>query len=225
MTSPNLPCSLASRSLLDARCPSPEMETEPGKNGTKETSSNKLTTERKVSFNKLVFIRETLHANDFSPEEKSRVWYQKSEIELIKEDIQFTLGLIMQGRLKKDTDVHCARGLEFRAGIGAKKRQENKLRALTAVLDEQDIQFDLGVFNQVAIAEVYRHISVKCQRAAMERGKWDRNQAYSSADCPTYISRESLTEKKDVTRKRLHNFLKLRTIARRGKSEEKASER
>jgi hypothetical protein len=219
MTSPSLHCSLDSRSLLDVRCPSPEMEIEDGKNGIKTTSSHALT-KRKVSFNKLVFIRETLHVNDFSPEEKVNVWYQRSEIEMIKDDIQFTVRLMVQGRLKEDTDIHCARGLEFRTSTGAKKRQENKLRALTAVLDEQDIQFDLGTVNQIAIADVYQHISKKCQRAAVERGKWDRHQAYDPGDCPSYISRESLNEKKEITRKRLHNFLKLRTIARRGKSEE-----
>jgi hypothetical protein len=145
-------------------------------------SNNCVAMERKkrvVSFNKLVFIRETLHINNYTTDERKRVWYQKSELALAKVDMKRTIRLMIEGALLTDSDSHTLRGLEFRSRAGAIKRQENRLNALAAVLDEQDSQFGMGIQNEEAISLVYQRVSWKCKKEAFLLAKLDYKDVYN----------------------------------------------
>jgi hypothetical protein len=134
-----------------------------------------------VSFNRLVFVRETLHISDYECEEKKNTWFNKTEMHNTKAAMVATLRLMLSGVEDldcEDSDQHCARGLEFRSRAGARKRKENKLLALEAVLGEQDDQFDKGIFNPTAISLVYQQVSRRPRISAHERGMKDEVAAY-----------------------------------------------
>eukprot|EP00545_Synedropsis_sp_CCMP1620_P008328 CAMPEP_0119003834 /NCGR_PEP_ID=MMETSP1176-20130426/793_1 /TAXON_ID=265551 /ORGANISM="Synedropsis recta cf, Strain CCMP1620" /LENGTH=220 /DNA_ID=CAMNT_0006955471 /DNA_START=33 /DNA_END=695 /DNA_ORIENTATION=+ len=133
---------------------------------------------KKVSFNKLVFVRETLHIANYEHEEKRNTWFTKTEMRNIKVGMAATLRAILSGEYQGDDDRHCARGLEFRSRAGARKRKENKLMALEAVLKEQDDQYDDGIVNPTAISVVYQQVSLRPRISAHERGMNDEIAAY-----------------------------------------------
>jgi hypothetical protein len=201
---------LNSRDLEYASCPSPEHEK-------KNMDENALKTQimtgiscKKVTFNKLVYIREVMHVHDYSIEEKRDVWYQKFELDFQKQEVQETIRLIMQGCLNVDTNEHCARGLELRTRIGARKRRVNKLRVLAAVLDEQDVQFELSIIDNEMIAETYQRLSRGCKNEAIARGKLDRDDAYGTRGEKHSVSIMSFFKRKEAAKYHLQNIFKLR---------------
>jgi hypothetical protein len=103
-------------------------------------------------FNRAVFVRETLHIADYEPDEVIATWYQKDEMAQMKADMVDTVRSMLRGELENDNEEQCMRGLESRTRIGANKRQENKLRALEAVLDEQDREFEAGIIDERTIS-------------------------------------------------------------------------
>ena len=58
---------------------------------------------------------------------------------------------------------YCSRGLEGHTSIGAVLKKEKRSLAINAVLDEQMIQWEEGIFNEDAIAEIYCEASSRCQ--------------------------------------------------------------
>jgi hypothetical protein len=67
----------------------------------------------------------------------------------------------------------CTRGLEFRTPAGAKLRKTNKLKALTAVWNEQVAQWKENYADDEAIRRVYLEHSVKCIETARKMGLHD----------------------------------------------------
>ena len=72
----------------------------------------------------------------------------------------------MKGEEVEETNYQSIRGLEYRTRKGAVRRQHNKLEAISAVLDEQDRQYNEGLFNEELLAEVYRSCASHCQDEA-----------------------------------------------------------
>jgi hypothetical protein len=128
---------------------------------------------KNVSFNEQAFMRETLHISDYNFEEKRNSWFNRIEMHNMKAAMAATLRLMVRGDLDSDSNHHCARGLEFRSRAGARKRKENNLLALEAVLGEQDNQYDKGIFNQTTISRVYHDVSRQSRISAYERGMKD----------------------------------------------------
>ena len=58
---------------------------------------------------------------------------------------------------------YCSRGLEGHTSIGAVLKKEKRSLAINAVLDEQMIQWEEGIFNEDAIAKIYNRASFSCQ--------------------------------------------------------------
>jgi hypothetical protein len=151
---------------------------EVGKSDVQSTTSVERK-KRAVSFNKLVFIRETLHINNYKSDEKKKVWYQKNEQALMRMERKCSIRLMIQGALLTDSDTQTSRGLEFRSREGAVKRQENRLNALAAVLDEQESQFDMGLQNDEPISLAYQRVSWKCKKEAFILAKLDSKEAHT----------------------------------------------
>ena len=86
----------------------------------------------------------------------------------MKEDIHSHVQRIAAGRFDDDGITCCQRGLEYRTCEGANRRRRNKARARTAVLEEQDSQWNQGVNEPEIIARIYSLASYHCQMAANE---------------------------------------------------------
>lgn len=199
------------------RCPSAEMLKSDIVCDVKATMPTKPRRQR-VSFNQNVLVRETLHKNDYTIEEKEDAFFQKAEMTQIKAEMVATVRMIARGDLVEDTFEHCSRGLEFRSREGANKRKSNKIRALEAVLDEQDEQFDAGIINEKAISLIYQTVSLRCRKEAHDRGICDEMEVYGRAlraSAPVNQGDDKLRS----SRSRLHNILK-RNV---GKSKDTAS--
>jgi hypothetical protein len=194
------------------RCPSPEMLKTGITHIVKTKPQPPMKPRRGVSFNKNVFVRETLHKADYTIEERENTWFQKFEMAQIKADMVATVRLFTRGALAEDTVEHCSRGLEFRPREGANRRKMNKFRALEAVLDEQDEQFVDGIINEKAISMVYQSVSLRCRKEAHDRGICDAMEVHGRILSPM-IQSDNLSEKVRSSRRRLHQVLK-RTVSK-----------
>jgi hypothetical protein len=108
------------------------------------------------------------HINDMTDEEVLNIWYEKHDYDQIKANIVPIVQQLMQGDNIEESNEITIRGLEFRTRNGAIRRQNNKLGAITAVLDEQDRQFDEDVNDPHLISQAYLEISDLCLREAQQ---------------------------------------------------------
>merc|ERR1712014_397627 len=85
-----------------------------------------------------------------------------------------TVLMMMAGEHIDDEDPdYCTRGLEFRTRKGSKIRSANKLRARSAVLNEQDLQREEGFHDPEFIAMASLDVSFECREQAQKRAEED----------------------------------------------------
>lgn len=159
------------------RCPSPEIEKAVGKERVLAPAAPQKK-RKKIVFNNSVFVRETLHIFDYTPEEKASCWFNKAEMQTIKVEMTATVKTFLRGEYEGDTDLFTMRGLEFRTREASNKRKENKLIALDAVLGEQDDQDLEDICDPGAISLVYQRVSLKPKLEAHQRGVKDEVAVY-----------------------------------------------
>lgn len=126
---------------------------------------------RSVSFGNTVDVLVVQHLKDTTEEEIAAIWYDNSEFEAIKKGMVATIRLMMTK--KPIGSDHCTRGLEFRTPTGAKLRKNNKLESLTAVWNEQVLQWQTGTSDAEAISRVYKETSKRCREMAQKAGAYD----------------------------------------------------
>jgi hypothetical protein len=80
---------------------------------------------------------------------------------------------MMKGEAVEENNEQSIRGLEYRTRNGAIRRQHNKLEAISAVLDEQDRQYNEGLMDIELVRNVYRNCSGRCQDEAYILGLKD----------------------------------------------------
>jgi hypothetical protein len=68
------------------------------------------------------------------------------------------------------SELHSTRGLEGKTRQGAQRRRENKLDAISAVMEEQNLQWGEEVDDQEALMEVYCVYSYPCSQWAHQVG-------------------------------------------------------
>jgi len=90
---------------------------------------------------------------DLRPEEKEAVWYTENDTKIILAMAKVTVKMMMKGEPCDDVD-YCSRGLEGKTPVGSKRRQKNKLRVRKALLEEQEIQREEGVFDPEYLSQV-----------------------------------------------------------------------
>lgn len=127
---------------------------------------------KSVSFAEHNEVFEIWHINDFPESMIADIWYDGEEYAEIKGSYQSTIFMMEAGH-KLDEQEDTSRGLEYRTQDGAWARYENKRDAYNLVLDEQDRQWKFDKDDWDAISEKYLEVSVKCIRAANERGLQD----------------------------------------------------
>jgi hypothetical protein len=133
---------------------------------------------RKVTWNPTVDGRSVLHINDFTGEEVEATWFHTHDFEAIRTDIKLAVALIERGDLPQDTLQYTKRGLEYRTEVGAQLRADNKTVARDAVLDEQDDQWDAGIFDSETLSRIYISRSCHCQVEARQQGLQDESDVH-----------------------------------------------
>ena len=141
-------------------------------------SNNKKT----VTFSESVCVRDTIHIKDYCPTEVCASWYDKSDINRMKEDIKSTLERLREGFFinnnvendvtyeDDDEDVLCLNGLEPFTMEGSSRRKRNRSEAYKTVFEEQEGQADYGIVDQEAIALLYACCTRRCQTIAHSIG-------------------------------------------------------
>ena len=129
---------------------------------------------RKIRWAKRVRIKEIRHVNDISDSEKAAIWMSVDDYQMAKQMVKTTVFMMMRGEHIPEDDLDfCTRGLEFRTRAGSKMRSQYKLRARSAVLNEQDLQRDEGFFDQQFIAMASMDESFECREGARLRAVYD----------------------------------------------------
>jgi hypothetical protein len=127
---------------------------------------------RRVSFGSIATVHDVLHRVDYTLEEVNSAWYDRVELRMMKEATKIEARLLDKGLIKDDENV-TIRGLEGRTRFGAQRKRTNKINAYIAVFMEMEAQFELGICDGEAIADVYYENSEKCQAEAHMLGARD----------------------------------------------------
>ena len=141
-----------------------------------DSKSNKpkcaLEGEKRVHWYHKVLKKKHVRIRDMTPEERQAVWYTEQDSKLILAMAKVTVKMIMKDEPCDDID-YCKRGLEGKTPSGSKRRQKNKMKVRRAVLEEQEIQREEGIFNAEYLAEVARVISQPIIEEAYDKGLQD----------------------------------------------------
>ena len=144
----------------------------------------------------VVTVHEHIHYRDYTDEERTATWYNRSEIRAIKARNVQTVRLMASSREAKssasstfpstagtaDMDDHddrngiCMRGLEPRTARGHRVRRDCRFAVECAVLDEQEFQWDFGsgvADREVAIAQRSRSVTAASAHRAYDAGLED----------------------------------------------------
>ncbi|CAJ1954866.1 unnamed protein product [Cylindrotheca closterium] len=148
---------------------------------------------RRISFNKRVKVLEIDHHQDFSAQELESYWNTPEDYAAIRDETDSTVDYynrleskaasvssVDSSSLTKALDEAslCLRGLEHRTNSSKGLKAHLRRQAWKFVLDEQDIQFDLGSQDDsVILREVYRIYSLPASRIAQQKGWKDAVQA------------------------------------------------
>jgi len=106
-------------------------------------------------------------------EEVFSCWFDEEDYLMIKKRIKLAVMLMESGKAAEGLD-HTDRGLECRTAVGARERYRNRRKAVNAVLDEQDRQWDDNVDDDDQIAKLYLSHSAKSRVSAIIRGRQDQ---------------------------------------------------
>jgi hypothetical protein len=179
------------------------------------SAKNKAGRDRKVTFYERVKVNTVIHLNHFSVEEFECCWYQKADLQRIKEELLLTVKLMKIGDLPKDTLRYCRRGTEFRTREGALRRLLNKEVARDTVHDEQDGQWNEGIFDPDVLASVYIAATRQCQVEAQLMGSKDEKDARESdaAALPDISKPSNKLETGVCSVLRVNNNIRLRRIS------------
>ena len=120
------------------------------------------------------------HIDDMSNEDIGMIWYDKSDYDSMKQSFIPIIKRLMRGAKVEESNSETARGLEFRTREGAMKRQQNKVQAVQTVLDEQDRQLELGLYDVEKISELYFKVGRPCRELARDLGVKDEEFVKSS---------------------------------------------
>lgn len=146
-----------------------------------EAKDLKTAPPKMVSFDVDATLAITLHINDYSQTEKRDSWYSKADYARMKKERQPTLKYLrmneQNGAAQRDTKDYFIRGLETHTPIQALRKQNNRMLAWSAVLEQQKQQTCNGVKDPEAISLEYQAISIKCVKLSMIVGILDETAA------------------------------------------------
>jgi hypothetical protein len=129
--------------------------------------------QRRVTFNHFVKVERVLHLSEYTDDEMDDTWISRKECEKIRNEIKKLVQIVNDGGTLEENDDTTMRGLEYRTISGCERRSKNKLLARSAVLDEQDRQWEIGEGDPEYISWIYNTMSYKLAIEAKERGQED----------------------------------------------------
>ena len=152
-------------------------------------SSSSTPVKRGVRFLETVSFREIAPLTELSEIEIASVWYNDDEYARIKKHVSDTIKRISSsssnGNIKEGGEViikdgngkeeiYCMRGLEGRTKFGARRRKNNKARALNSVWETQIELWKKKVYDSsTKIAAAYRPHSMHAKYPAIQTGLKD----------------------------------------------------
>jgi hypothetical protein len=132
--------------------------------------------EKRVSFNTNRNVHVELQTQEF---DSFFVYYNKAEYECIKDDCEAIIQMI---KTSTSGVEDCPRGLEGKVRMGMRRTQNNRRRALMAVMEEQCRQGDEGVHDPEMLAVLYKGYSTHCLTQAQRMGTRDAAVARNIAE-------------------------------------------
>mmetsp|Transcript_127579 Transcript_127579/g.190166 ORF Transcript_127579/g.190166 Transcript_127579/m.190166 type:complete len:217 (-) Transcript_127579:50-700(-) len=151
---------------------------------------------RLVTFNNAVRVSRTLHINSYSHAEIDACWYSQREYTTIRENAWQEANSCsaqddggadsLQGpqhshypeqqrcQEKGEAEECCVRGVECFTRRGARQKLKNKISGRNAVLYEQGLQWDEGVYRPEDIAEVYKLAASNAKAKAIRAARKDQ---------------------------------------------------
>lgn len=125
--------------------------------------------ERKfVTFYPRVVVKRVPSLKTCPEEDLSRIWFDNYEFVAIRNENKLISERMMNNEPLGPNE--CSRGLEYRTPEGMKQRIENKKRARCAVLEEQERQWDAGLYDPEALRIISRMVSSASQKASLQVG-------------------------------------------------------
>jgi len=106
---------------------------------------------------------------------KKDLWFQQSEMKLIRKQVKAILQKTENGVDSVSGKRYCTRGLERLMQPQTSHRQRDV--AWDAVLNEQMLQKRLGVFKEEALANLYKYSTMDSQKEAVIRAQADAKHA------------------------------------------------
>jgi hypothetical protein len=108
-----------------------------------------------------------LHINDYTDNEVDACWYDDYENEMMQKEMLSVVTLLKNGMLEHDTEQNCRRGLlECHTPEVALQRLKNRTAVREAVHEEQEFQWDEGIWEPEYIARAYKAASPTSQANA-----------------------------------------------------------
>jgi hypothetical protein len=120
--------------------------------------------------------RRTLSRNDYTLDETDASFSSVKDLQQLLRQCDKEVKKIDHGEKFKDKK-YCARGLEGRTKIGYRSKVQTRALVINAVLDEQLTQWNEGVFDEDAIADVCLVASSSCRLWASIAGRRDQKAA------------------------------------------------
>jgi hypothetical protein len=147
-------------------------------------------TPKRVRFLDTVLLREIIHINDFTLQELQNSWYTSTECKEMKNQANLAVALLRLGKCSGDSSQCCQRGLEYRIGKNALRRNKIRLLGMLAVLTEQTEQDMINISDPIAIAQAYCSFSKKSSEIAYRIGLRDALEAAETHDLDVNIEKE-----------------------------------
>lgn len=122
---------------------------------------------KSISFNETTSFREILPLSEISDEEMTEVWYNEEEYAEIKKHVTETIKRASDGGMVDEADGYCMRGLEGRTKFGARRRKNNKAKALDAVWTTQIKLWKDRLENPLVISAAYKPHSTNAKYPAI----------------------------------------------------------
>ena len=101
-------------------------------------------------------------------DDTSCIWYSEADFERIRKEFNSTIKKAASGKPILEEEGECMRGLEGRTKFGARRRKNNRTRALEAVWNTQVSLWKKKIDDPTAIAHAYRPHALNCKFPAIE---------------------------------------------------------
>lgn len=124
-----------------------------------------------VTWSKKYQVKSIPNISQYTDEEKAKAFYGPEDHQRIREDTAEATFLMKHGT--KESDEVTYRGLEGKQEGECRRRRRDRYRVNLAVFQENDNQFDQGIHDPEAIADICQLLTQSSKAEALERAAQD----------------------------------------------------